>query len=124
MAVGGPHEPRAVGAEHGEAVELWVRRHLLEPCAVDVYEIQIEVATARILVVRREDDAPPVGGDEGREVGTTQVRNLSLIGSVGVHHPDLHPIRADETLPQKCLVVRERRVRRMPGAVDDLFAVG
>src|SRR5439155_14679155 len=83
VPIGGPHELRAVGAEHREAVELTVRRHLFEPGAVEVHEIQIEVAAARILVVRREDDAPAVRNEERREVGPAEVGNLPLIGSVG-----------------------------------------
>jgi hypothetical protein len=83
-----------------------------------------EVAAARILVVRREDDPTTVGREEGGEVGTPELRDLTLIGAVRVHHPELHPIRAHETLRQQVPILRERRVGRMPRAIHDQSAVG
>src|SRR5262245_164090 len=95
---GGPDQLLAIWAEHREAVEFRVVRHLLEACSIWVDQIELEVAAPRILIVRREDDPPVVGREKRREVGATEVRDLLLVRPVGVHDPDLHPVRANQTL--------------------------
>src|SRR5207247_9157792 len=87
VAVRGPHEAFAVGRGHRKGVEFRARRDLLEPGAIEIDEIQIEVARAWVLVVRGEDDALPVRMKERREAGAAEIRNPALVGSVSVHHP-------------------------------------
>src|ERR1035437_3450033 len=55
-ALGRPDQLAAVRAEHGKSVESLVRRDLLEAAAVEMHEVEIEVAATRVLVVRREDE--------------------------------------------------------------------
>ena len=56
-----PYLLPAVVREHGKRIELRRRRDLLQAGAVHVDHVQIEVASARVLVVGREDDALGVG---------------------------------------------------------------
>src|SRR5918999_1175988 len=68
MPVRRPHQLGAVGAEHWKRVELRVGRDPLEAGSIEAHEIEIERAAARVGVVRGEDDATAVGGEERREV--------------------------------------------------------
>src|SRR4029079_12072003 len=56
VAVGRKDQVRAVRREHREAVEGRVVRDAFEAGAIDIDEVQLEVALLRVLVVRREDD--------------------------------------------------------------------
>src|SRR5436190_672175 len=64
-----------------------------------------------------------IGREKRGEVGTAQARDLPLVGAVGVHHPDLHPVGTHQTLTQKPLIRREAVTRGMPCAIHDLPAV-
>src|SRR4051812_9848003 len=88
MTVGLPNQLSPVRTKHREAIEFGVRSHLFETRTVGVHEVQIEVAATRILVIRREDDATPIGREKGSEVGTAKVRDLMLAAAIGVHDPD------------------------------------
>ena len=50
-----------VGGEHREAVERVVERHALEAGPIQVDEVQIEIASLRIVNVRREDQTLVAG---------------------------------------------------------------
>src|SRR6476469_4777397 len=93
-----------VGAELGEAVEVRVGRELLETRAIRVDEVEVEISAARVLVVGRKNDSTAVRSEERREVRPTEVRHLALVGSIGVHHPDLHLVRTYHLLPQEIAI--------------------
>ena len=97
-AAGRPNDLLSVRTEHRKAVELGMVGHLFESRSVRVDEIQLKIAAARILVVRRENDLAAVGREERSEVGAAEVRDLMLIGPVGVHDPDLHAIGPHQSL--------------------------
>ena len=62
---------------------------------------------------------------ERREAGAAEIRNPALVGSVSVHHPDVHPDRPYQIArDQRPIVGRIRCRLRMPGAIHDLLAVG
>lgn len=44
IAIGGPDETLAIGSEHRESVEIWSEGDALEPSAVFVDQVEIEVA--------------------------------------------------------------------------------
>src|SRR4029079_14200482 len=60
VAVGREDQVRAVRREHREPVEGRVVGDALEAGAIDIDQVQLEVALLRVLVIRREDDAPAV----------------------------------------------------------------
>src|SRR5438876_7718989 len=67
----------------------------------------------------------PVRKKERREAGAAEIRNPALVGSIGVHHPDVHPDRPYQIArDQRPIVGRIRCRLRMPGAIHDLLAVG
>src|ERR1044071_10034058 len=100
-AVRCPDEVSTIGAELREAIEVGIGRHLFEPGSVRIDQVQIEVATPRILIVGRENDAPTVRSEERSEVGASQVGDLVLVGAVRVHHPDLHLVRTNHLLSKQ-----------------------
>src|SRR3954467_4183438 len=69
VAVAGKNELRAIGREHGEAVEGRVARDPFEGAAVNVDGPEVEVAAPRVLVVRGEDDSFAVGIPVRRKAG-------------------------------------------------------
>src|SRR5262249_59549624 len=82
-----PDELFAVWTEHRKAVELRIVGDLLEAAHIEVDEIELEVPASGALVVRREDDPPIVRGEKRPEVRAAEVRDLKLVGAVGVHDP-------------------------------------
>src|ERR1700694_2779225 len=68
VPVGGPHERAAVRAEHREAVERRLRRHLFETTPVEIHQKEIVVAAAWTQIVRREDQTGAVGRPRRAEV--------------------------------------------------------
>ncbi len=124
-AVAREREPLAVGREHGKAVEPARVRDALEAGAVGVHGPQVELAPARVGVVRREDDAIFVRKPERRERGGAEVRDLALIRPVCVHDVQLElrgphqTLREQRTKPVELFALL--RPRRAP---DDLRAVG
>ena len=54
--------------------------HLLESGSVGVDEIELEVTTTRILVIRGEDDAAVVRREKRGKVGAAEVGDRVLVG--------------------------------------------
>src|SRR4051812_44869763 len=69
MPVGFPDQLLAIGAEHGEPVEVLVEGKLLQTCAIAVDKEEIEIPATWILHVRGEDDLAGIGMEIGREIG-------------------------------------------------------
>src|SRR5215813_1954325 len=105
VAVGAEDDLLAVGREHREAVEGVVERDALQPRAVDVDYIKVEVAPALVIDVRREDDPLAVGEEVRSEAGFVELCHAALVRPVGVHHPDVQLRRADQILFEQRQIV-------------------
>ena len=56
IAVGGKNQLLAVEREHGECVEHFVECDLLQPGAIQVYHVEVELVSPGRCVVSPEDD--------------------------------------------------------------------
>ena len=88
IAIRGEHQFLPIRRKHGKPVEGFVECDALEAAAVNVNFVKVKVATLRIVHVGGEDYSLAVWEEIGREVGFAIVRYLTLVGSVGIHHPD------------------------------------
>ena len=104
VAVRREHELLAVRREHREPVERVVVRHALEAGAVDIDQIEIEIAPLRVVDVRREDQALAVRMPRRREVRAAELRDLPQLAmpsrsitnsssGVGRHSPSFSSAR-------------------------------
>ena len=104
VPVGCPHERPPIGAEHRESIETRVGRDLFERRPVNIHEVEIEIAAARLFVVRRKDQPPAIWRPRRPKVGAAEVCDLALVTSVGVHDPQFHPVRTHQALCQQTAV--------------------
>lgn len=125
VPIGSPHEALSVRAKHGKTVEVGVESDPLQAGAVFVDDIKIEIAAVfRVGLIGSKDDAFSIGEEIWPEIGGAVVRDLMLVGTVGVHHPDFEIARTDQALCEQILVVFDLFGRlRMLGAVDDFLTV-
>src|SRR3954468_20353720 len=88
VAVGCPNQLPSVSAEHRESIEGGRGGHLLETGTVGVYEKQIEISELRIgVMVRGEDDLLSIRRPRRTKARSTEVSDLFLPASIGVHDP-------------------------------------
>src|SRR5437763_153221 len=52
------------------------------------------------------------------------MRDLTLIATIRVHHPELHEIWTHKALREEILINLEGIIHRMPGAVSNLLSIG
>ena len=89
MAIRSKHQLLPVGRKHRKAIKGVVVSYALHAGAVRLNHVEIEVAALRIGDVRRENYPLAVGKEIGREAGFVQMRDLSLVRAIGIHHPNL-----------------------------------
>jgi len=99
-------------------------RNSLESRTVRVYDKKIEVSSAGIVEVRREDHPLVAREEERGKVRGTIARQLSLVRTICVAGEDFHLSRFDKLYGKQAFVLSDffggRRVIR---AIHDLSAV-
>src|SRR5262249_46372520 len=124
VAVRAEDELLAGGGKQREAVEGVVERDAFKPRAVNIDCVELEIAPALVIEVRREDDPLAVGEEVRGEAGFVELGHAALVRAVGVHHPDVQLRRADQVLfEQRQIVGLLFFSLRVIRAEDDLFAV-
>src|SRR6185369_11254647 len=114
----------AIGREHGEPIERVVVGDALEAGAIQVDEIDVEVAALRVGRVRREDQTLAVGMPRRREIGPAKFRNLTLTAAIPVHHEQLELGWTPQRFLQKRTIAVQFRARpKRLAAEGDLCAV-
>src|SRR3990172_1284176 len=95
VPVRGPGQFPAVRGEHREAVEHGIIRDPLKSCAVDVYDIDLEIMAvlfyvlAPVVHVARKDEPLSVRMPRWREIGRPVVQDHLLVRAVNVHDPEI-----------------------------------
>src|SRR5579872_6517950 len=105
VAVRRERERLPIGREHRKAVEGPRMRDLLESGPIRVDEEKIELARARMVLVRGKDDLPPVGSERGGERGRSDAGQLSCVRAVAVPDPELELACLHEMLLQERAVL-------------------
>src|SRR5262249_21450635 len=105
VAVRAEDELLAVGRKHREAVEGVVERDAFKPRAVNIDCVELEIAPALVIEVRREDDPLAVGEEVRGEAGFVELGHAALVRAVGVHHPDVSFGGVDKFLLERGKIV-------------------
>src|SRR5580658_6280832 len=93
--------------------------------AVESDGVELELAGAQVLVIRRKNNSLAVDEESRGETGAAELGDLMLLAAIGAHHPKIHFIRLDEIFGEQRFIARNFLVaRRMMRAIDDPFIVG
>ena len=79
----------AVAGKHRKAVKAFVVGDLLQPTAVGVDEVKIEIAAGFAVDVGGKDDPLAVGMEIGRKAGFADIGDLADVLPVDIHHINL-----------------------------------
>src|ERR1700740_1349793 len=94
------HQLLTIRREHRKTIEALVVSDALQPASVDVDYVEIKVAAFRIGDVRRKYYALGVRKEIRRETRCVQMRDLPLVRTVRVHHPNVEHGRSNQILFQ------------------------
>ena len=123
--VGGKDKLFAIGGEHGEGIETTIVRYFLQPCSIQVYDIQVKGKAAGIFIIGSEDDVLTIGCEIGRPVGFAKMGDLVYICSICIGHEYFHLGGHDKAFCIEVVILFYFFRRGGAGsAPDDLFTIG
>src|SRR5437667_7510201 len=98
VAIRSEDELLSVRRKHRKAVERVVIGNPLKTRSVRLDQVEIKIAPLAIRDVRRKDYSFSIRKKVWREAGFVEMRHLSLVRSVRVHHPNLERGRPNQIL--------------------------